>query len=723
VSFKDGASAIAGCSAVALSGSGNSRTAVCATSALTVGVHSIVASYGGDGANEASSSAALAQIVDAKTSTIGMATSLTPSTIGTSVTFTATVTGSAPTGTINFKDGANSISGCSAKALSGGSGNIRTATCAIATLTVGSHGITGVYSGDASNSGSTSASLTQTVNKAATTTALKSSANPAALGASVSFTATVTGSAPTGTVNFKDGASSISGCSAVALSGSGNSKTAICATSALGAGAHSIVASYAGDASNAASNSSTLSQTINAQGSTIGVASSLNPSTIGASVTFTASVTGSAPTGTVNFKDGASSMAGCSAKALGGSGNTRTATCVAAGLAVGSHSITGAYSGDGSNGASTSGSLTQTVNKASSSTALASSANPSALGANVTFTATITGYNPTGGVNFTDGGVSIGGCSAVALAGSGNARTAACTTNGLGAATHSVVAHYAGDGNNASSVSGTLSQVVSPGAPPSSLANAGFEAPALANAAYQYTPSGAGWTLNGGAGVQHNGSAWAAATAPEGSQTAFIQSTGTISQALTLATGTYTLSFSAARRGCCVSPYVQPIKVTLDGTQIGALISPSSTSFATFSIVFNVSSGGAHTVAFTGTDASDKTTFLDAVSIVSGSSAATTASLASSADPSPPQKNVTFTATVSGANPTGKVAFTSGGKMINGCGSVALAGSGNAKTAACTTVFSKSGTYAIVAAYGGDANNTAASAPFSQSVKKSRKRR
>ncbi len=47
-------------------------------------------------------------------STTTMASSLNPSTAGASVTFTATVAGSNPTGSVNFKDGANSISGCSA---------------------------------------------------------------------------------------------------------------------------------------------------------------------------------------------------------------------------------------------------------------------------------------------------------------------------------------------------------------------------------------------------------------------------------------------------------------------------------------------------------------------------------------------------------------------------------------------------------------------------------
>src|SRR5262249_15626981 len=153
------------------------------------------------------------------------------------------------TGTVNFKDGASSIGGCSAVALTG-SGNSLTAQCATSTLTAGTHSITAAYAGNASNNPSTSSAVSQVVNKAASSSTLSSSANPATLGANVTFTATVTGTSPTGTVNFKDGASSISGCSAVALAGSGNVRTAQCATSALTAGTHSMTAVYSGDSGN-----------------------------------------------------------------------------------------------------------------------------------------------------------------------------------------------------------------------------------------------------------------------------------------------------------------------------------------------------------------------------------------------------------------------------------------------------------------------------------------
>src|ERR1035438_8352906 len=57
--------------------------------------------------------------------------------------------------------------------------------------------------------GSTSTTLTQTVNKTNTTVTLASSANPSAFGASVTFTATVAPSTATGTVTFTNGSTTL----------------------------------------------------------------------------------------------------------------------------------------------------------------------------------------------------------------------------------------------------------------------------------------------------------------------------------------------------------------------------------------------------------------------------------------------------------------------------------------------------------------------------------
>jgi hypothetical protein len=93
---------------------------------------------------------------------------------------------------------------------------------------------------------------------APTTTALTSSVNPSTLGQSVTLTATVTGSSPTGTVQFVDGSTNLG--APVALVGN----VATLVTSSLTAGSHSITAVYSGDTDDAASTSPPLVQVVNA---------------------------------------------------------------------------------------------------------------------------------------------------------------------------------------------------------------------------------------------------------------------------------------------------------------------------------------------------------------------------------------------------------------------------------------------------------------------------
>ncbi len=102
------------------------------------------------------------------------------------------------------------------------------------------------------------------------TTLLSSNNNPSSVGAPVEFTASVTGIAPTGTVVFKDGGVAITGCEAEAITGTGNTRIATCATSGLAQGTHTITAAYSGDAGNNPSTSTGLTQQVLAGG--IGIA-------------------------------------------------------------------------------------------------------------------------------------------------------------------------------------------------------------------------------------------------------------------------------------------------------------------------------------------------------------------------------------------------------------------------------------------------------------------
>ena len=103
----------------------------------------------------------------------------------------------------------------------------------------------------------------------ATSTTLQSSANPSIAGASVTFTASVSGTAPTGNVTFTDGGSAIGGCGAVVLTGPGNIRTAACTTSLSTPGTHTIVATYNGDVGNNPSSSSGLAQQVQAAGTSV----------------------------------------------------------------------------------------------------------------------------------------------------------------------------------------------------------------------------------------------------------------------------------------------------------------------------------------------------------------------------------------------------------------------------------------------------------------------
>src|SRR5207244_3544965 len=120
-------------------------------------------------------------------------------------------------------------------------------------LAAGSHSISAAYGGDANFSGSddSASPLTETISRAATSTgAVTASANPSTSGQAVTFTATVSAAGPgagmpTGTVTFYDGSTALG---SVSLSLVNGLDQATFATSSLAVGAHSISASYGGDA-------------------------------------------------------------------------------------------------------------------------------------------------------------------------------------------------------------------------------------------------------------------------------------------------------------------------------------------------------------------------------------------------------------------------------------------------------------------------------------------
>ena len=427
VEFFDGASSLG---SSPLSGG----VATLGTSSLAVGSHSITATYSGDLTYVTSTSPTHSHTVNPAATSTAVSSSPNPSVVGQSVAITATVTVNAPGagspgGTVQFFDGASSLG--SAPVASG------SAVLNTSALAVGAHSLTAVYSGNASFTGSTSGASSHTVNPAATSTSLASAPNPSTFGASVTLTATVSVSppgagAPTGTVQFFDGATSLG-------SSSLSSGTAVLNTSSLSAGVHSLTAVYSGDASFSGSTSAAHSHSVNPASSSTSLASSPNPSTFAQSVTFTATVTPASATGTVQFFDGVTSL-GTSPLVAG------TATLNTSALAAGSHSITATYSGDASYSGSTSNLVTQVVNTGSSSVTLVAAPDPGVFQAAVTLTATVTPSGATGSVQFFDGATSLG-TSPV------SGGTAALGTSSLAVGVHSLTAQYLGDASYAGSTS------------------------------------------------------------------------------------------------------------------------------------------------------------------------------------------------------------------------------------------------------------------------------
>ena len=268
-----------------------------------------------------------------------------------------------------------------------------------------------------------------------------------AYGDTVTLSATIGGNAPSGTITFSEGASTL--CSATL-----NSGTASCQLSTLSAATHNVLASYPGDARNG-SDSTSFQVTLSKQATSTSLQSSANPSNVGQSVTFTATVSGTAPTGNVTFKDGATAI--CSNVALSGA----SATCLTSTLIAGAHAITAAYAGDANHQASTSTALNQQVDKNVSATSISTACRTTFTENQSTALASVvTGTNPTGSVAFKDGATVF--CGNAPLSG-GNATCATPAVTVLGGGTVSVyhvTANYGGDAANSTSVSSALALTV-----------------------------------------------------------------------------------------------------------------------------------------------------------------------------------------------------------------------------------------------------------------------
>ena len=465
----------------------SSFTCTLGSSQLQAGHYSLTASYA---PGVPSSSDSYVTYEASQSSTVGLsvvaagastATTLDPAPVlygsENSSPVTGVVTGQSgdghPEGKVTVDATGSPLTGCTTLGLTAaGPTDAASFTCALGTTEVkaGSYSLTAKYTPAPSSStdddisyqaSSTKAASTLAVGKAATTTTLQSNDASPKSGALVTFSVTVSSDAgtPTGDVTFyatpKAGTqAAIAGCTSVPLVAG----KAACATSALTSKSspYSISASFLGSSTFASSPSGSLTETISSTAVTktrTTVAASATTIATGSLITFTATVartgTGSGtPSGTVSFyvtpKGGTKTLiAGCTAVLLAsGKGACETSAFVTAGT----YSVVALYNGSTTFATSTSSGVTVTVKKGTV-TKVASSANPSAVGATVTFTATVTGATGTaipssGSVTFKTGTKALS-CASGSSAYSAKTGRATCLVKYTAASTgHSITATF-----------------------------------------------------------------------------------------------------------------------------------------------------------------------------------------------------------------------------------------------------------------------------------------
>jgi len=320
------------------------------------------------------------------------------------------------------------------------------------------------------------------------TTTIASSQNPSALGTAVTYTATVSGTSgtPTGTVTFTDATTLCSGATLTPINGSSASATCTEGAPAMSAGSHTITATYNGNSTYQTSTDS-ITQTVQ-QGSTTTAAGSSLPSgfMVGVPVTYAATVTAGetaiSPGGTVTFTDNSSPLCTVSSPVTSSGGSSRwTCTEPGSSMTLGPHSIVATYAGDanftGSDNSATP--FIQAVSKNATMTTLSSSSNPSPVGTEVTYTATIisgsgvTAFSPTGTVTFTDGLTTVRTDTSPNTSASGvSTYTCLEPASSMTAGSRSIGATYNGDANFTGS-NGSMTQTVNSASQPLTVNRAG----------------------------------------------------------------------------------------------------------------------------------------------------------------------------------------------------------------------------------------------------------
>jgi hypothetical protein len=290
---------------------------------------------------------------------------------------------------------------------------------------------------------------------AATTTNLTSAPNPSVFGQTVTLNVTVTsaGGTPTGSVEFFAAGVSLG---IATLDGSGAASITI---ANLPVGTTALTANYQGNPNAPAfapSSSATVNHVVNKASTTMVTNALPTTAVFGEPVTITSAVTATAPgagtpTGNVIFSRGAGAIG---VAAL----NNGVATLTVNNLPVGINNLLGTYNGD-ANFLGSSDGASVTVSSGVVTVTLTSQPNPSGVGQDVVFTATVTPQAPsvlipTGTVEFFNGATSLG---VVTIDANG---VATLTISTLPTGNNLITADYSGNGGYAAQTSAVYTHVV-----------------------------------------------------------------------------------------------------------------------------------------------------------------------------------------------------------------------------------------------------------------------
>ncbi|PZF60474.1 hypothetical protein DEI81_13055 [Curtobacterium sp. MCBD17_013] len=313
-------------------------TASCSVVESAAGPHVVTATYSGDTTRSGSTGTASVDVaLRSSAFTVGASPAQTTR-VGVEPTYSATGLPSGATGTVTFL--VDGTAACTADA------STTTPSCTQpTTLALGDHVVTARYSGDGATAASTATNTaTVHVGQAATSSATTVDGHTTATttyGDVPTFGVTGLPSDAAGTVSFRDASADTGSADAPALCQVTLPDTSCTPTSTLDAGAHHIVATYAGttDGDYAGGTSSVATLTVDRVPAVPMATTVSDPTpTFGDELTLSATGTPAAASGTIAFTDESGAPL-CTV-------HLPATSCTTTALAAGDHTVSASWDGD-----------------------------------------------------------------------------------------------------------------------------------------------------------------------------------------------------------------------------------------------------------------------------------------------------------------------------------------------------------------------------------------